>query len=269
MRISIEHETRYRYAGEATYCAQTLKLTPAPYDGLEVIEWAVSSEPAGDVVETTDGFGNHAHLVTIREPHSTISIGARGTVEVEDRHGVVKGLAENVPPRIYLKQTTLTTANAEIMALARSIEQQETLPRLHAVMMLIRNEVDYVLDVTDAETPASAALAARRGVCQDHAHIMIAAARSIGIPARYVTGYLLTGGVAPSAASHAWAEAWVEGLGWVGFDVANRICPTDCYVRLASALDANYAAPIRGFRRGGEAATMEVEVRVQQQSSQQ
>lgn len=269
MRISIEHKTHYRYAGEATYCALTLKLTPASYEGHDVVEWAVSSEPAGEAIETTDGFGNRAHLMTFRGAHSATSIVARGTVDVSDRHGVVKGLAESIPPRVYLRSTALTAPSEEITALARSIGQQEPIPRLHALMDAIRNEVDYVLEATDAETPASEAMAARKGVCQDHAHIMIAATRSVGIPARYVTGYLLTDGASPSAASHAWAEAWVDGLGWIGFDVANRISPTDHYVRLASALDAHYAAPIRGSRRGGEAATMQVEVRVQQQSSQQ
>ena len=109
-----------------------------------------------------------------------------------------------------------------------------------------------------------------RGVCQDHAHVFISAARSLGIPARYVSGYLLAGtGGEPSDANHAWAEAWLDDLGWVGFDPANGVCPTDCYVRLASGLDAAFAAPIRGTRRGGGNQELDVIVEVQQQISQQ
>ncbi len=110
-------------------------------------------------------------------------------------------------------------------------------------------------------------------MCQDHAHIFIAAARTLGIPARYVTGYLLmedtSDGAGPAEAHHAWAEAWVESLGWVGFDVANRICPTERYVRLAAGLDAGYAAPIVGSRRGGADEKLDVSVAVQQQQSAQ
>ena len=102
-------------------------------------------------------------------------------------------------------------------------------------------------------------------MCQDHTHIFIAAARTLAIPARYVTGYLVLGEEGTSEAHHAWAETWVEGLGWVGFDVANRVCPTDRYVRLAAGLDAGYAAPIIGSRRGGETETLDVSVTVQQQ----
>ncbi len=143
----------------------------------------------------------------------------------------------------------------------------------------MRDRVEYVKGATDAHTEAAEALADGKGVCQDHAHIFIAAARTLAIPARYVTGYLVMHGdgpdpdeeaadtaeAAPADAHHAWAEAWVEALGWVGFDVANRVCPTDHYVRLACGLDASYAAPIIGSRRGGGGEKLEVSVAVQQQ----
>jgi transglutaminase-like putative cysteine protease len=133
----------------------------------------------------------------------------------------------------------------------------------------VRDRVEYVAGVTDAHTGAAEALADGKGVCQDHAHIFISAVRTLGIPARYVTGYLVLDAPSASEAHHAWAEAWVEGLGWVGFDVANRICPTERYVRLAAGLDAGYAAPIIGSRRGGSTEKLDVSVEVQQQSAQQ
>jgi transglutaminase-like putative cysteine protease len=140
---------------------------------------------------------------------------------------------------------------------------------MHVLMNAVRDKVDYVIGVTDAHTSAAEALSDGQGVCQDHAHIFISAARVMGVPARYVNGYFLTDTDEPSEAHHAWAEAYIEGLGWLGFDPANGICPTDHYVRLACGLDAGSAAPIRGTRRGGTDEVLDVLVEVQQQSAQQ
>ena len=129
--------------------------------------------------------------------------------------------------------------------------------------------VAAVAGATNTHTSAAEALADGKGVCQDHAHIFIAAARTLGIPARYITGYLVLSEQDTSDAHHAWAEAWIESLGWVGFDAANRVCPTDRYVRLACGLDASYAAPVIGTRRGGSTEKLDVSVEVQQQSAQQ
>ena len=112
-------------------------------------------------------------------------------------------------------------------------------------------------------TTAAEAFASRRGVCQDHAHILIAAVRRLGIPARYVSGYLWTGNAGEAlSAGHAWAECRVEGLGWVSFDPANGICATDAYVRVAAGFDYATACPVRGVRTGGGAERMTTEVRL-------
>ncbi|MGD9830411.1 MAG: transglutaminase N-terminal domain-containing protein [Hyphomicrobiaceae bacterium] len=269
MLISIEHTTRYRYEGEASYSVQSLRLTPSDFDGQRVHAWRIESRPASELTPLVDGFGNIMHLMTCTRPHSEIEIVAAGVVEVEDRHGVVGGLAVDIPLRIYQKSTSLTQANAAILELGAQSTEKERIPWLHDLMHAIHARVRYLTGVTSAETTAAEALAAGQGVCQDHAHIFISAARAAGIPARYVTGYLLTGDGSAEPAHHAWAEAWVEGLGWLGFDVANVICPTDHYVRLAAALDARYAAPIRGSRRGGAGESLEVAVKVAQDSAQQ
>jgi transglutaminase-like putative cysteine protease len=190
-------------------------------------------------------------------------------VETEDRNGVVEGLRNATPPRVFLKETAQTRPDAAIRELAASVKAEDALARLHALVGAVRGRVEYVPGVTDAHTCAAEALADGKGVCQDHAHIFISAARVLGVPARYVTGYLVLEEAKPSDAHHAWAEAWVEGLGWVGFDVANRICPTERYVRLAAGLDAGYAAPIIGSRRGGDDETLDVSVDVQQRNAQQ
>jgi transglutaminase-like putative cysteine protease len=269
MRITIEHKTRYHYAGEASYSIQNLRLTPSIFDGQQVLAWQVACRPEARLLEARDGFGNTTHLVIVNGGHQAIEITAAGSVEIEDRHGVVRGLAEAVPLRVFLRRTALTEPGDAIAALVDAVPRADTVPWLHALMTAIRERVDYLAGVTGAQTTAIEALTTGKGVCQDHAHIFIAAARLAGIPTRYVTGYLIAEGDGPSVAHHAWAEAWVEGLGWVGFDVANRICPTDHHVRLAAALDARHAAPIRGSRRGGGGETLEVEVRVQQSAGQQ
>jgi transglutaminase-like putative cysteine protease len=269
MHISVKHITRYSYADVASYSIQSLRLTPPSFDGQRVLEWAVTGRPGNEMTPATDGFGNVLHLMTVNAPHDTLEIQAAGIVDVENRNGLVLGLNDPVPLRVYLKETALTAPNRAIKALIAASGDSDTVGRLHALMAAIRDKVDYLPGSTSAVTTAAEALEAGKGVCQDHAHIFIAAARHAGIPARYVTGYLLTDGVSTEAAHHAWAETWVEGLGWVGFDVANRLCPTDSYIRMAAGLDAHYAAPVRGSRRGGASETLEVQVVVQQQTMQQ
>jgi transglutaminase-like putative cysteine protease len=268
MLIRIRHLTRYAYAETVNYTIQSLRLTPASFKGQRVVDWQVRA-PGASALSFTDGFGNLVHLVTINAPHQQLEIEAGGTVETEDRNGVVEGLRNATPPRVFLKETAQTRPDAAIRALAASVKAKDTLARLHALVGAVRDRVEYVPGVTDAHTGAAEALADGKGVCQDHAHIFISAARVLGVPARYVTGYLVLEEPKPADAHHAWAEAWVEGLGWVGFDVANRICPTERYVRLAAGLDAGYAAPVIGSRRGGSGETLDVSVDVQQRNAQQ
>jgi transglutaminase-like putative cysteine protease len=269
MQISIRHITRYTYAEPVSYTIQSLRLTPASFKGQRVRDWRVRVAGAGPALQFKDGFGNLVHLITINARHEELMIEAGGTVETEDRTGVVAGLPKVTPPRVYLKETEQTRPYGAIRTLGQSAQGKDQLVRLHALVGAVRDRVEYVPGVTGGHTSAVEALADGKGVCQDHAHIFISAARTVDIPARYVTGYLVQGERSTSEAHHAWAEAWVEGLGWVGFDVANRICPTDRYVRLAAGLDAGYAAPIVGSRRGGSAEKLDVSVEVQQQSAQQ
>lgn len=269
MLITVRHVTRYLYDEPANYAVQSLRLTPASFTGQRVIDWQVQVPGCGKPLRFKDGFGNQVDLVAVYTRHSDLLIEATGTVETTDCSGVVTGLAKSIPPRVFLKETDQTRPNSAIRDLALSISEKDPLDRLHALAGTVRDSVDYVKGITDAHTGAAEALADGKGVCQDHAHVFISAARTLGIPARYVTGYLVMEDPEPAEAHHAWAEAWIDPLGWIGFDVANRICPTDQYVRLAAGLDAAYAAPIIGSRRGGGAERLEVSVAVQQQSAQQ
>jgi transglutaminase-like putative cysteine protease len=273
MLIEIRHTTTYTYETPARYAVQSLRLTPPTFDGQDVLSWSISAPGFEKHVSYRDGFGNKVHLAALSAVHDGMTIEASGIVETEDRYGIVRGLDEIAPRRVFLRETPRTAPDKAIRDLARSVSNgkipTDTLDCMHAVMRAVRDAVDYEIGATNDQTTAAEALAAGKGVCQDHAHVFISAARIIGIPARYVNGYFLSGTLAPSEAAHAWAEAWIDGLGWVGFDPANNMCPTERYVRLAWGFDAASASPIRGTQRGGENEALDVTVEVEQQGGQQ
>lgn len=269
MLVSISHVTRYTLAAPAHYSVESLRLTPPSFDGQKVLGWSIEMPHFENAVPFRDCFGNMAHLVSIPEPHSAITITARGVVETQDRAGSVRGLIETAPVRVFKRETATTAPDDGIRALAARIEGGDTLERMHELMSTVHENVEYLVGATHAQTSAAEALREGRGVCQDHAHIFISAARVLGVPARYVNGYFVTGVEEPAEAHHAWAEVWIEGLGWLGFDPANGLCPTERYIRLACGLDSGSAAPIRGTRRGGIEEVLDVVVEVQQQSAQQ
>jgi transglutaminase-like putative cysteine protease len=267
--VSISHVTRYTLAPPAHYSIQSLRLTPPSFDGQKVVAWSIEMPHIKDAVPFRDSFGNMAHLVAIPETHAAVTITARGIVETQDRAGFVRGLVETTPVRVFRRETPKTASDAAIRDLCAGVTGEDAIDRMHRLMTAVHDRVEYIVGVTDAHTSAAEALRDGRGVCQDHAHIFISAARRMGVPTRYVNGYFLTESDEPSEAHHAWAEAWIEGLGWLGFDPANRLCPTERYVRLACGLDSSSAAPIRGTRRGGVEEVLDVVVEVQQQSAQQ
>ena len=263
MRISIQHISEYSYEGSAGSAVQALRLTPAPVNSQTVLSWTIEAPGYATACSYTDGFGNRVDLVSAPSSLTVVRIVAGGEVETTDTGGVVGWTSEAVAPGAFLRVSPVTALSAEIEAMAATVRQKDRLSTLHALMGAINGRMTYVPDSTTPSTTAAAAFALGRGVCQDHAHVFITAARSLGIPARYVTGYLLLEDGAGAPAHHAWAEALVEDLGWVGFDATNDLCPTDRYVRLGSGLDAASAAPIRGVRRveGRERLSVEVAVR--------
>ena len=265
MRVSIRHATHYSYDSPGAFAVQRLRLTPGDNRAQTVREWSIAADGIEHAAEYLDGFGNRVHLITHCKPYSELTIIATGEVDTVDTGGVVGDLGEAANPLLFLKATPLTQSSAAIDAMADEAEAPKTLGRLHRLMESIAARVAYDTGSTVSGTTAAAAFAAGQGVCQDHAHIFIAAARRLRIPARYVTGYLVMDGEEIAAAHHAWAEAHVSHLGWVGFDPANDICPTDRYVRLACGFDAASAAPISGSRRGGGAERLSVDVVVRQQ----
>ncbi len=266
MRLSVRHRTTYKYASRARYLAQILRMTPLDGPGQKVLRWSVEADRGRRPPHYTDGYGNHTHLHTLHDWHEEVSIEVEGIVETWDTNGVQGMLSEPLPPGFFARSTPLTAPDAGIAALAaKAAGEPDPLARLHRLMDCLRADVSYTPGVTTTTTTASEALLAGAGVCQDHAHIFVAAARCLGVPARYVSGYLHASSDADDAlASHAWAEAFVPELGWVGFDPANGIAPTERYIRTGIGLDYADAAPVRGVRRGAPGHSLHVRVHVEE-----
>jgi transglutaminase-like putative cysteine protease len=269
MRIKIHHETTYHYDVQPTHLVQRLHLTPCDFAAQKTLSWKISAPGIETGLSYVDGFGNKVHLVTAEVLEKSYRIIAEGEIETADAAGVVRGLMSALPDQIYLRQTEITLpSSAMAAALDKFPAMGVALERAHALMQFVHGKIAYEVGTSVAETTAAEAFAAGRGVCQDHAHVLVGLARALKIPARYVTGYLVTGAGASSAAAHAWAELLIPDLGWVGFDPANGQCPTEHYVRLAGGLDANAIAPIKGSRRGAfgaEQLTVAVRAEIAQQ----
>ena len=273
MRMSIRHLTRYRYEPEAASAALRLRLWPPATAAQRPVSWAVRVN--GESVEPilTDAQGDRIGLWHAHAPVAGIEIVAEGTVETADLAGVLKELPQHARPGLFLRETPLTGPSETIRELATRVASGaadgDALARGHALSAAVHDAIDYRPGVSDAGTTAAEALALGAGVCQDQAHVFIAAARAMEIPARYVIGYLHDPHrQAPAGETHAWPEAFVPGLGWTGFDVTNQICPTDLYVRLCCGLDAADAAPVRGTIRGEAEEEMAVEIAVRGAASQ-
>lgn len=263
MRLHIRHETRYSYQQAPRLVIQALHLWPAASRMQTVRKWDVRIDGQALAPSGTDGFGNPVATHTLDHKVTGLEIVVRGIVTTEDTAGVHGGDAETLPPAFYLLPTALTQGTPELEAFARTAAGSgNMLERLHRLCQAIRDRIAYTPNSTNVTTTAAQAFASGTGVCQDHAHVMIAAARAMERPARYVSGYLCPGDSGMQAASHAWAEVWVPGLGWVGFDAANRQSPGPHYVRVACGRDYRDAAPIRGLHVGGSAEELAVKVSI-------
>ena len=267
MRIRVSHESRYTYADPPKGVIQTLRMTPRNHDGQYVVDWRIDLSGDYRLDAHEDAFGNITHAFTADGPLAGLTVLVEGEVETQDLHGVVRGTVEHFPPSLYLRETPLTEADAAITAFAQDAAAAETdaLALMHELMARVHDEIAFDTDPTHTTTTAVESFALKRGVCQDLSHIFIAAARTLNIPARYIGGYFhRADGVVQQGAGHAWAETYIEKLGWVAFDPANCICATDAHVRVAAGLDYLGAAPIRGMRYGGSSEALDVTVHVDQ-----
>lgn len=265
MRLSVTHQTTYRYDAGSNRVTMLLKLKPRTHEGQVVERWRVTVN--GETVEKfgPNGAGDLEALWVSGGRIDSATIIAEGIVSTSDLAGVMRGLPPGSHPLVYLRETPFTALSDPMRAVLAKVPEGDALSRLHALAALVRDQVKYEPGATGQSTTAEEAFVQGKGVCQDFAQIFIAMARGLDLPARYVTGYMLAAeGADALHETHGWAEAMVPDLGWIGFDVANAMCVTDRYIRLASGLDAHDAAPIRGTALSSGAIHIDADVLIDQ-----
>jgi transglutaminase-like putative cysteine protease len=253
VKLTINHETRYTYDAPVRSSTQYLRLTPRTSERQKVIEWRV--EAPQKPVQTLDGYGNVLHVLTLDKPVHAIRIGAIGVIETTP----VEDAADPVPlsPLVFTRGTLLTKPDAALTQLAEGFRRRAgSLAGLRDLAIAILRQMPFKPGETIVSSTAADAFALGSGVCQDHAHVFIACCRVLGIPARYVSGYVYSPGHADMhISSHAWAEAWVVDR-WRSFDISNSCPAGESHVKLAIGADYYDACPIRGTRIGGGTETM-------------
>ena len=263
--LSIRHETVYRYEKPVGYSIQQLRLTPRVEPRQRISHWHI--ETPGKRHALQDAFGNHSEMLTVASSHQEVKIVASGVVEIQspDRGRIAEKM--RLSPLAFTVPTRLTEPVDTIRAFAA--DKLSARPDSHQLLALceaICDSVRYEVGVTGAGSTADDALRLGKGVCQDHAHLFIACCHNIGIPVRYVSGYIDPGEV-PHSASHAWVDVWIDEVdfsGWISLDVTHARFQHAAYCRLAVGRDYESAAPVRGMRRGGGDEILDVRVEVSQ-----
>jgi transglutaminase-like putative cysteine protease len=271
MRLSVVHNTVYNYSEPTRRVVQLLRLTPLSFGGQNVLEWRIDVDVDARLREGRDGYGNIIHMLYVDQPVEMLRVSVIGRVLTEDRAGVVGYPPGDLPPQVFLRDTQLTHPTPPLRELGNALKAQggATIDQLHRLNHAIHGRMNFDTARTDTGTTAAEAFSTGHGVCQDFSHIFIAVARSIGVPARYVSGHLFRrDGAAYQEAAHAWVEAFVEDLGWVAFDPTNGISADDAYVRIAAGIDYRDSAPIAGARNGGGKESLAVDVEVRQARAQ-
>lgn len=247
MRMHIHHTTSYRYEHHVAHSTQYLRLTPAESARQKILSWDLRLPTAAS--RTVDAYGNILHVITVDFPHQDIVIEAEGYVDVSDC-AVEQG--NGLSPLLFLRSTPLTTVDSALAAFALPYARiAAEFPRDAAWQMMrrLRETMQFQSGETDSCTTAAEAFASKQGVCQDFAHVFLACSHAIGMPARYVSGYLYTDGH-EHVASHAWTEVWT-GENWWGLDIANGVEAGHQHLKLAIGMDYLEACPVRGMRHGG------------------
>lgn len=262
MRIAVEHLTQYRFSEPQSRLVQMLRLTPSDTIDQTVLNWRIDVDCDVRLRDTVDGFGNKVTMLYAEGPIADIAIIVAGQVLTTESNGVVRGSHEPLPEGLFLRTTPRTEASEELTDFARASfgAGSNALDGLHRWNGALASRFPGSGDLPDTGLSAASAFAAAALSSRDLAHIYIAGARALSTPARYVSGYRQHEG--GESAPHGWVEAWVEGLGWVGFDPSAGISPDDGYVRVAVGLDAPGAASIAGSRLGQGREEMAVDLHV-------
>jgi transglutaminase-like putative cysteine protease len=270
MRIKISHHTTFAYAPAARSVIQNLRLTPRSFESQYVLRWRVSVDVDGSLRQSEDSLGNILHAFSYQGSIERFTIAAVGEVSTSDAVGVVRGAVEPLPESMFLRLSPLAQANGALREFALDAVGPATdaIERLHRLMKAIHETIAYDAEAGEAKGGAAEAFALRRAGAADFAHIFIACARRLGVPARFVSGYLAPREGPTPQGLFAWAEATAPVLGWVAFDPVHDQCADDRYVRVAVGFDSQGAAPFRVSQSGGGGETVDASVRIEQAAGQ-
>jgi transglutaminase-like putative cysteine protease len=265
MRLSIDHRTTYRFTAPQGRVVQLLRVTPPDTHDQTVAEWHIAVDCDARVREHRDGFGNRTTMLYAEGPLERLEIAVTGEVVTSHSDGVLHGTFEPLPPRTFLRTTPATESDEAIGSFARgAFGEGETLAGLHRLNAATKRRFRLSRARPETGLSAAAAFAREEATARDLAQVFVASARAVGVPARYVTGYCdLFDDHRPTP--HGWAEAWVERLGWVGFDPTLGLSPEEHHVRVAVALDAAGSSPVAGSRLGEGRECLDVDVTVNAQ----
>lgn len=264
MRFEITHRTNYRYDDTVSYLIQLLRVTPRSGAGQNVINWSISAPRR--LQPQVDAFGNHTHVMTITQPIERLEVTVQGVVEIADDESSHRFKADGLSPLVYTQPSRYTIADAALTEFARELlnNGQATEHHFFNLMNAIYERINYVTGSTNVSTIAAESFSQGMGVCQDHAHIFIACCHAVGIPARYVSGYLNTGDTG-HVASHAWVDVYTPNHDWLSLDITQQSVTDGRHCRLAIGRDYDTAAPVRGSRLGGGVEHLDTHVLVSAQ----
>jgi transglutaminase-like putative cysteine protease len=268
MRLSVHHVTRFTFDQPSGHSIHDVRLTPKPATGQRIISWRIDGP--GKRSDWLDGHGNQVTTFSVAQQHDHVEIVVHGLYEYIGQDQWLRyAETPTLPPPFWLRNTGMAAHDASFEPLIaglrdKSGDQTERVANLHELMKRVCERIAYKTGISTVDTTAKEVLAHGAGVAQDHTHVFIACCRRLGVPARYVSGYLRNDDAAlhVGRTSHSWAEAWVPGLEWVGFDPANNISPGGESLRVAVGLDYRDAAPVSGRRVGFGEATMTVQASV-------
>ena len=280
MYYSIQHQTRFRYDSPVSESIMELRMQPRSEGKQRCLSYFVKVNPRSRVLQYRDHLGNYVHHFSVAPRHAELLITTEAAVETFPPDTLPAALPVSAWEELdallrredyweFLLPSDYTEPTAQLATLAQELNshrREDPLSIVYELNQAIFKAFEYVPKHTKVNSPIDHALKDRKGVCQDFAHIMIALLRGLHIPSRYVSGYLFHGEKyrdrSVDGASHAWVEAMLPGLGWVGFDPTNNLLAGERHIRTAIGRDYSDVPPTRGTYRGGAQSDLDVLVRV-------
>jgi transglutaminase-like putative cysteine protease len=269
MKLRVEHTTTFTYEEPITEAYTEMRLCPSNGSGQRCEQFKLEIQPTGEVMQYNDRFGNVVHHFDTLQPHDHLVVKASSDVHLSDTFADYRKELSPLDQFDYLTTSTYTAINDQIRSFALShVVPDDATSTVLGLMHSLHKSMQYERGATDVTTTAPEALDLGRGVCQDFAHIMLAACRAVDIPARYVSGYLFNPnsssapGLDDHAASHAWIDAFVNRSAWLSVDPTHDSLQTMNYVRVAVGRDYSDVPPTRGVYKGQAKETLSVRVAV-------